>query len=542
MQEDKTPRILDEGYLLESANDSARHFRNVYVAYLIVMTYIFITILSTDQELLFRADNKQLPLIHISVPIVAFFTWMPWVLLVVHFYLLIQAVFLSEKVRLYKEALNNHLESSADINKAKKLLVSVPLIHILVEEKPKWENLWLLYAMVLFSLIIFPLAALIGAQITFLPYQSGLITWLHRVVITIDILILWYFWHRIFGYHKGKMQTLLKRGVSGFTLLVLVFVLALIDLPGNNYASNAFYKLEWVNKIMPNYFDLPKYTLVKKEPAPELLARNDDETIQPGGLTWCRYAVPFDLKNRNFRGAQLQEAILCKTVLRDSDLTSANLTSAKLGNANFATANLTSAQFENADLTFAQFQNTDLTSAQFQNADLTSAQFQNADLTFAQFQNADLTFAQFQNADLTSANLTFAKLGDANFVTANLRDANLISADLQNTNLTSADLQNANLTSANLRGADLTAVNLSKTNFSSAVLSSVTLSHTWIWLGPDNFPKGVPSKRRTKLKPEYLCPSGFDLADNKDNKKEYQADRLKKIIKAIEDSCERRSP
>ncbi len=494
---------------------SARHFRNIYLVYLTVMIYIFVIVLSTDQELLFRAGYKQLPLVHISVPIVAFFTWIPWALLVLHFYLLIQVTFLSDKVRLYRQAIKDHLESEEDIRDAKMLLASVPLVHILVEEKGRSIYSTLLYLIVFVSLAVFPLMLLIMAQITFLPYQSELITWLHRIVILIDALMLWVFGRNILRSNKGK--TIWINSVAGLLVIlvpVFVVIVIFINFPGNKIYSSAtasLYELEWANEIMPaNRFVLPNRRLVKKEPAPELLATHikgqmgDETSIEPGSPIWCQYADPLDLKGRNFREVQLQNAILCKATLQSADLTDADILASNL-----------------------------------RRADLGGADLSGADLS-----GANLIASGLKEADLAKADLTKAALSGAD-----LKWANLAEVDLKWTDLSGADI-----TEANLSKADLTVANLSRANFSNAILDDKTiLDFTWVWESYDseeaNLPIGIPRGWSDTLKPEYLCPYGFDVSyyidvfeyidkDNKVKREQLKA-RLKEVIG---ENCKRYYP
>ena len=531
MSEDKTPKILDEEHLLESANDSARHFRNIYAVYLAVMIYILIIVLSTDQELLFREADRQLPLVYISVPIivpiVAFFVWMPWAFLVLHFYLLIQVMFLSEKVHLYKQEINNHLESEKDIRKAQMLLASIPLAHILVEEKVKRKHA-MLYLMVFVSLVVFPLIVLIVTPITFLPYQSEPITWSHRIVILIDLLMLWGFGHYVFRSHKGKIIWI--NSVAGLLVVlvpVFVVIVVFINFPGNKIYSSAtagLYELEWVKKIMPsNRFVLPYRKLMGRELVPGLLATqireqmDNENLIEQDSFIWCQYADPLYLKGRNFREAYLPGAILCKALLQDADLTDADL----------SRANLTEAELWNANLT---------------NADLGRANLTDADLSRANLTEANLWSANLTEAVLSRANLTEVILSGANLISANLWNADLTGADLSYANLTDTVLIGADLAEADLIDADLTAANLSETDFSNAVLDETTLDFTWVW--GSSFPKGIPRGWSGTLKPEYSCLEDFyvsnhiDISEyiNKDG--EIEREKLKERLEQImEEKC-----
>ncbi len=563
MLAEKTPKILDAEHLLESANNSARHFRTAYFAYLTVMIYIFIIVLSTDQELLFRAGDKPLPLVHISVPIVAFFTWMPWTLLVLHFYLLIQVRFLSNKVHFYRQEINNYLKSR-NIRKAKMLLAPIPLVHILVEGKAGFKQHKMLYLIVFVSLVVFPLIVLIVAQMKFLPYQDEIITWSHRAVILIDVLVLSHFWRDIFGSHKGKMIWI--RSIVGLlVILLVVFVFIFIDFPSNkiyNHFTASFYKLEATNKIMPNRFVLLNRKLVEREPAPELLAvhlegqTDNANLIGQSSSTWCQYADSLDLKNRNFRKAQLKRTALCKVTLQDADLTDADLSDANLMGANLEDADLTSANLQGANLTSADIRGANLTSAILFDADITSASLLAANLTSAYLNSANLTSANLNsvnliNADLRGANFTGADLRGASLTSANLQGANLTHTNLGAANFIDANLLSASLISANLQVVDLTSANLSSTNFSDAILEGATLDFTWFWESFDleeraYFPIGIPRGGDDILKPEYLCPwsfhpsSYYDIPEYINEDGEVEQEKLKERLKQIiEKNCKR---
>ena len=536
MLEDTTPKILDAEHLLESANDSARHFRNVYLAYLTVMIYIFIIVLSTDQELLFRADDKQLPLVHISVPIVAFFTWMPWALLILHFYSLIQVTFLSDKARLYRQEIKDHLETEDDTHKAKMLLAPVPLVHILVEEKAKLKHA-MLYLIVFVSLAVFPLIVLIIAQMKFLPYQNEGITQAHRIAVMIDIGLLWCFGVHVFksrrekwfkniwksvvrsitsiGYLKKWFKSIWHKVIIVITLatisvLTIIFIFGCLYIPNdkiNTIPMISICPCNWgqiVEKKLnfPNYFDLRGFILVDKEPPPELLAVHIKEpppellaahikgqitirTLIPRSPIWCQYAFPLDLKDRNFRKAKLQGAILCGAISPDANLTDADLSGAFLISADLSGADLSSADLSGAFLISADLSGADLSSADLSGADLTravlsSADLSSANLSSANLSGADLSGASLSSADLGWANLSWADLSEADLSKANLREAGLSSADLKRADLSSADLSSTDLSKANLREAGLSEADLSKANLREAGLSEADLSRAFL--------------------------------------------------------------
>ena len=502
MSQTKAPEILDEKYFLEAANDSARHFRSIYTVYLILLFFTAVILVSTDHELLFRAIGKQLPVININAPIVAFYVVMPWGLFIIHFYLLIQASFLADKVRLYIREIEKLRFKDSD--KARKLLFPVPLAHILTGGKERGQ--WILRLIIILSLIIFPIVVLTFLQIRFLPYQNGVITWSHRIVIILDIILLWYFWNwRLFPLLENnklaekRWRILLVRIISFiFTILTVIFIIVGADFPSNTiYRSftSSFHqyieKPDWIKRIgasqmMLNRFELAGDTLVKREPSPEILAAYYTFDIKPGSKIWCEHATPLDLKNRNFRHANLEKAILCAANFTNADLTGAKLIEANLTDADLRLANLTDADLTDADLTDAYLFRANLTDADLTDADLRLANLTDADLTGADLRRANLTDAYLWRANLTDAylrraNLTYADLTDADLTDAylfraNLTDADLTDAYLYAADLTGADLRRANLTDAYLWRANLTDAYLRRANLTDAYLRRANLT------------------------------------------------------------------
>ena len=89
--------------------------------------------------------------------------------------------------------------------------------------------------------------------------------------------------------------------------------------------------------------------------------------------------------------------------------------------------------------------------------DLSDANLRDADLRAANLSAANLRDADLRDADLSDANLRYADLRAANLSDADLRYADLRYADLSDANLRDADLRYADLSDANLRDADLRA-------------------------------------------------------------------------------------
>ena len=527
-QQQPTP-FPDTAHFLEAANDTARNFRAVYVAYLVIAFYILVIISSTSDELLFRAGNVQMPIINTSVPVVWFFIVAPWILLLLHLNLLMQAVFLSTKVHRYTSRF-----AEEKIHE-RGLLFPAPLAHLLVADTQRRVVQWILRGVVFFSLVVLPPGILIYTEIHFLTYQNEPITWLHRIVILLDIILLWCLWPHIItppdeGEKECSKRSPWKRRAATFASVATgLFVLVIADIPGgtmeNFISANAL--RDWLEPGLDRRYQLEEQILVQEEPLPEVLAthlaacksQNPDDRadcqaeIKPGTPTWCQYAKPLPLQGRAFRHANLQKAVLCgvdlSVDLSDADLSMARLHGANLRNTKLQGVNLLEIKLQGADLSEAELQGADLSEAELQGADLSEAGLQGADLSEAELQGADLSFAGLQGSDLSEAELQGADLREAELQGAylsfaGLQGADLSKAELQGAYLSFAGLQGADLHDAELQGADLRDAELQGADLSFAGLQGAYLSFAGLQ-GADLF--------KAELQGAYLHEARLQGAD-----------------------------
>ncbi|MEM9452038.1 MAG: toll/interleukin-1 receptor domain-containing protein [Cyanobacteria bacterium P01_E01_bin.6] len=155
--------------------------------------------------------------------------------------------------------------------------------------------------------------------------------------------------------------------------------------------------------------------------------------LRQGADTWNAYREINEVRSPDFE----------HVVLKDIDLTKANLSGA-----NFMYADLRRSNFQRALLEVASFYGADLTGTCLKGAELNGAYLQRALLTEADFNGASLYGAMLHEANLSSANLKGAVLQGAE-----LQDANLSSANIEGANIKGALLNRVDLRQANLRGA-----------------------------------------------------------------------------------------
>ena len=357
--------------LREAANESARSFRTTYTFYLIIAFYILVIVSSTQHELLFRAGDVQMPIVNVGVPVVWFFTVVPWLLVLLHFNLLIQAIFLANKVRQYAAALEGQVSSRNERSEALGLLYPAPLAHKVADAAQQGSMRRLLNVIVFVTLAVLPPSILIFTQEQFLPYQSELFTWLHRVAVVIDIGLLCWLWPRIAVPHMAWREWFRTRWPMvevAVAVCVSFYSVVIADFPGGTMGSLTP-SLDFLRNSPGYKYHLWDRVLVREEPSPDILAAHyratceskkgcDESVIAVGSPFWCKHAKPLNLMGRNFRDAFMLLSTLCGADLRGAKLHGAILLEAELHG-----VDLWRAELHGADLREAELHGADLPSS-----------------------------------------------------------------------------------------------------------------------------------------------------------------------------------
>ena len=464
--------------LRESANESARNFRTVYVSYLIVALYIFSIVLHREEELLFRNGDIQIAVINLSVPIASVFIISPLVLLVLHINLLVQAVLLSRKVHMYAKVI-----CSPQKIEMLDLLFPAPLVHIVTGEYIDQKDIdyrktiqVLLQGIVVLSIVILPLTILIFTGKEFLIYQSKyhwIFIW-QSIIMVIDVVFLWVLWPKIIAPNE-KCTQMIRMTIAMSAVIYIIFgILNILDI-ADGEAISIHSTLNKYKLYKYKQYKLENRELIQEKPQPEILStyldicrgkRCDETVIDPGSPVWCKYARPLELKGRVFRDAELDSAILCAVNFEDTIFNYADLSKAKLNGAKFINAELHDTLLVEADLHGAY-----LTEAKFHGADLTGAELHGADLTGAELHGADLTGAELHGADLRNVDLRGAILRKVKFY-----GADLTNADLRGSDLRGAKFYGAVLVRANFEHADLRIIDFSEPDFELYMLLKKTIN------------------------------------------------------------------
>jgi hypothetical protein len=189
----------DLGELKGALNDAAGKASALWTTFVTLEIYLLIAIGSVTHRDLFLETPIKLPLLNVDLPLTGFFVIAPIILLIVHFYVFIQLLALAQKARFFDAELVQQVPLRADRQLIRHRLDTFIILQFLCGPKDQREGpsglslrliAWL-------TLVAAPVLIILFAQLTFLPYHGAAVLWSLRVVLMLDIGLIWLFWNRI---------------------------------------------------------------------------------------------------------------------------------------------------------------------------------------------------------------------------------------------------------------------------------------------------------------------------------------------------------
>jgi uncharacterized protein YjbI with pentapeptide repeats len=519
--------------LLDAANSASQTVAALHVGFMAFVVYLGVIVWGTTHDDLLRISPVKMPILDVELPLTTFYGFVPWMLVLLHFNLLMQLELLSCKLW----NLDRDLPDTPAGQQVRDRLFIFPFTHLIVGRSGVWLIRWLLSFVVGITVIALPLLILLAAQIRFLPFHDEAITWSQRLAVWSDaamLIALWPLiaspqdraqeWWRNFGvyllgYWPAWLRHLSAAGWNRLTrsiqrrwpnrfgreiapgpvsspgtepkgmifLLISVPVIVLLSIiaviPGSINVQTYYAPDKAQSEEAPRYFE---DWLIRRVPEAWLsVAAHKYDVVSCTSLAEAEKMEasilqvmlgPCSWFNLGFfpRNLNLREARLVPKEVSLSLLTRAIDPDKQVRDAAFK--EFDGLNLQNRDLRFAN-----LLGAVLPKADLRHVQLQGAVLLKAklqgvvgwdktQLQGAILGGTQLQGAGLIEADLQGADLRGANLQGAALGWVKLQSADLRGADLQGADLNGAKLQGADLRGAKLQGANLRETNFQGANL------------------------------------------------------------------------
>lgn len=441
--------------LLEVANGASDAAWSSWLAFLLLLTYVIVTLASVSHTALLLNSPVKLPIINADIPVVGFFQYAPALLLLVYLSLLVQHVILARKYRKFTEAIAPYELETGSEHPARERVHSYVFSQITAGPRPNRITKFMLQLIVYVTFSILPIVTLLYFQTKFLPYHEVAITYWHRFAVILGFVMLILLtplmqnrraaprprrWNIKYGPQAEAWEATGTQVILVLVLLPLVAVFSWLIATVPN---------EWIDRKLG--FVAPASIRVGAAEEARLLnplvrrivydnlANDGDKAWWRRWLLSYRVLIVEDTDLRAGEGVVLRErdfrfALLNRTDLHRADMTWADLRATQMWKS-LAKGKLRDAQLQGAFLKEAQLQGAQLQAAKLQGTDLSGALLQGAELNYANLRGADLRGARLQGADLTGALLQGADLSGAQ-----LQGANLEGAKLQGTNLTGAEI------------------------------------------------------------------------------------------------------
>ncbi len=461
-----------------TADKASALSRGLFTYFLVLGLYIGVIVSSTSDVDLILRSPATLPILNVDVPLVFFFAVAPAIFVVFHFNLLLQLWLLRSKLLGLEAALPGPPETARTAYRAQLFPFHFSLLAAGADNAPHTKKMLVL--IIAIAVFVGPMLLLLFTQAKFLADHHPWMTEYHRILVTLDFLMLAVFFHGIlpqglWEFPKGwkdfprrRPKPLLPITFSLFVSLAVFWpayvmfadpevlargelpvepegssstpdlnetseernfsandIIHIIAAPSRWYYRSADEKDKSIHQLLAGLrrFDAAGARLLEGEAPTEILAvyfQQNIERIEGGKNPLTIQGLSGYLKPVSLSSRRLDGANLSNAELLFADIRHATLTDAILFQ-----ADLTRADLERANLTRANLQKSKLIDARLVSATLTEVQLADADLSGANLRRAGLTRANLTNADLTLANLSGAGLWDANLISVNLLNANL---------------------------------------------------------------------------------------------------------------------
>ena len=502
--------------LLEAANSASQTLAALHVAFLAFVAYLGVIIWGTTNDDLLRISPVKLPILDVDLPLTTFYTFVPWMVVLLHFNILMQLELLSCKLW----NLDRDLPDTPAGQQVRDRLFIFPFTHLIVGRSGVWLIRWLLSLVVGITVIALPLLMLLSAQIRFLPFHDEVITWSQRAAVWVDavmLITLWPLiaspqdraseWWRVLvwylvGYCPARLRQLTTQGWNLLTRTGLYFwpKLSWREIPprvmlhprtepkGMIFLLVAVPAIVIVSifAVIPGTITLQTYYAPAKSQqgiAKEAPSYFENWLIRRVPESWLSVAThKYDVVScTSLAAAEKSDASILQVILgpcswfnlgffpRNLDLKEARLVPKEVSLSVLTRAIDPDKQVR--DSAFKEFDGLNLQNRDLRFANMKGAVLPKADLRHVKLQGAILLNAklqgvvgwdktQLQGSVLGGTALQAASLMEADLQVADLRGANLQGADLRWTQLQSADLRGADLQGADLQGARLQGADL----------------------------------------------------------------------------------
>jgi uncharacterized protein YjbI with pentapeptide repeats len=489
-------KATDLSALRDSVVEAAGVGGGLWFSYLFSLFYLTIATGGVTHRDLLLANPVKLPFLNVDLPLLGFFFIGPLILVLIHVYILLHFVLLANKIGIFHAELHAQIQDDSVRTQLRGQLPSNIFIQFLAGPHDVREGIVgiMLKIIAHISLVYGPIVLLLFFLLCFLPYHSEFITNWQRLLIALDIALVWLLWPRILEARlrlsvRSRLSVLI---LGGFCSASVVLSLLIATFPG-----------EWLDDNIPT-IEVGGTSLHK------LLVAGDVDLAErrPKSLWSNRLVVPgIDVLNHEKFDSETKIAALPMTVsLRARHLEGAVLIGANLRKVDFTGAVLSGADLSLADVREANFGcdrfGQDATCADLRGAILSSGNFNGAIFEKANLRGAIIDYASFDGASLKSARMVGVSAVQTQFSAAILDGADFRGALLDVAAFPAASLLGADFRGAAFYGTQLQGANLDLANFDLAIMQRINI---WRVRSMPFTDYRIVGKGEPESKPVFFC-------------------------------------
>jgi hypothetical protein len=182
---------FDLNAIERAVNDAAKRVNSIWLSLIALITYVFIATGKITHKDLFLEIPVKLPILGVDVPLRGYFIFVPAFVLALHFYFGVQSSGLAEKLREYERTLSEIGVDSGRRNRLRQRLDNSPFAKIL--SAPSAGLQILLRVVAWASIAVAPPWLILFVQLMYLPQQDVVVTYYHKGVLVIDILLVGFY-------------------------------------------------------------------------------------------------------------------------------------------------------------------------------------------------------------------------------------------------------------------------------------------------------------------------------------------------------------
>jgi len=207
--------------LLKAANDASAQVRALWLAYIALGAYLLVTVGGTTHKQLLLDQPMELPLLGVHLPLKAFFQIVPVLFVLVHAYVLVQLYLLSRTLHFLKASIEDNIKIRSDRERLRTRIDSFVVTQLILVTSRSWLTQIFLRVTAWLTLLIAPiLLLLLIFQVQFLAYHDVSTTWVHRVAVIADLLLVWLLWPAVI-HPSGRFGGALSALVYGMVTQLL---------------------------------------------------------------------------------------------------------------------------------------------------------------------------------------------------------------------------------------------------------------------------------------------------------------------------------